>query len=142
MPSSKSQSYSLQVTSDMANLEVVADFVAEVSRAVGLSARQFEDVHMAVDEAVTNVMEHAYAGRKDGDILIFAHRNSKELVIEIRDYGKPFDPARVKHPNVKGPLSRRTIGGLGIFFMKKLMDKVEFERDPAGNVTRLHKKLK
>lgn len=142
MPTFKPQSFSLQVTSDMANLQAVADFIAEVARAIDLSERQFEDVHMAVDEAVTNVMEHAYAGRQDGEILIMAHREPKELVIEIRDYGKPFDPSKVKAPNVKGPLSKRSIGGLGIFFMKKLMDKVEFHRDHAGNVTRLHKKLK
>lgn len=132
----------MEVTSDMANLERVAEFIGEVSREIGLTERQFEDVHMAVDEAVTNVMEHAYAGRTDGEILIFVHREARELVVEIRDFGKPFDPSQVKTPNTRGPLSKRKIGGLGIFFMKKLMDKVEFHRDHAGNLTRLHKKLK
>lgn len=126
----------------MANLARVADFVADAAKQTKLSQKQFDDVQMAVDEAVTNVMEHAYAGRNDGPISIRLRVDGKELSVEIRDQGEEFNPKKVKKPNIKGPLSERTIGGLGIFFMKKLMDKVEFTHDRAGNVTRMTKKLK
>jgi serine/threonine-protein kinase RsbW len=57
----------------------------------------------------------------------------------IRDRGKPFDPSKIKIPKTDSPLSERAIGGLGIFFMRKLMDQVEFSRDAKGNVTRMTK---
>jgi len=126
----------------MANLAKVADFVLDAARQGHLTQKQTDDVHMAVDEAVTNVMEHGYAGRTDGRISIKCRIDEREFFVEIRDNGKPFDASKIKTPNTKTPLSKRAIGGLGIFFMRKLMNKVEFTRDNAGNITRMYKKLK
>ena len=138
----KTELYLLDITSDMANLERVADFIADVAKKSNLTQRQSDDVQMAVDEAVTNVMEHAYEGQSDGMIMIKCRVDRKEFFVEIRDTGKPFDDKKVKKPDTKSPLSERSIGGLGVFFMKKLMDKVEFTHDQAGNITRMTKKLK
>jgi anti-sigma regulatory factor (Ser/Thr protein kinase) len=126
----------------MRNLERVAEFVSDAAKKSALTTRQSDDVQMAVDEAVTNVMEHAYAGRTDGNISIKLRVDEKVVQVEIRDQGKAFDPKKVKKPNIKGPLSERSIGGLGVFFMRKLMDKVEFKHDEAGNLTRMTKKRK
>lgn len=126
----------------MSNLSRVADFVADAAQKTKLSQKQFDDVQMAVDEAVTNVMEHAYTGKTTGHISIQLRVDSKELLVEIRDQGNAFNAKKVKKPNVNSPLSERSIGGLGIFFMKKLMDKVEFTQDETGNLTRMVKKLK
>jgi|SRR5581483_757656 len=142
MALSKTQTFFLQISSDMANLARVADFIAEVASKGRLTQRQSDDVQMAVDEAVTNVMEHAYGGRSNGQILITCTVNAREFAVEIRDNGKPFDPSQLRVPDVKSPLSERTIGGLGVFFMRKLMTRVEFSRDEAGNLTRMTKKLK
>lgn len=138
----QAQLFLLNITSDMRNLARVADFVADAAVKSNLTTRQSDDVQMAVDEAVTNVMEHAYAGVTDGNIAIKMRIDEKLIFVEIRDQGKEFDPKKVKKPNIKGPLAERSIGGLGVFFMKKLMDKVEFARDDAGNVTRMTKKRK
>lgn len=137
-----SELYLLDITSDMANLERVAEFIADIARKSHMSQRQSDDVQMAVDEAVTNVMEHAYAGQSEGIIFIKCRVDARQFFVEIRDTGKSFEYKKLKKPNTKSPLSERSIGGLGVFFMKKLMDKVEFTRDQAGNVTRMTKKLK
>lgn len=139
---SKSELYLLDITSDMANLARVAEVVADAAKKAKLSQKQSDDVQMAVDEALTNVMEHAYAGQANGQISIQLRVDEQEFFVEIRDQGKPFDPKKVKKPNTKSPLSERAIGGLGIFFMKKLMDKVEFTRDQTSNITRMSKTLK
>lgn len=137
------QVFTLEVSSDLNNLARVASFVENAAREMRLTERQFDDVHMAVDEAVTNVIEHAYGGRRDGRISIVLRHEPKRLVVEIRDFGKSFDPSKIKEPDIKSPLGKREIGGLGIFFMKKLMDKVEFTTEPGGgNLTRMTKKLK
>lgn len=134
--------FQLTINSDMANLEQVSDFVLEMARQLQLAEQTTDHVQMAVDEAVTNVMEHAYGGRTDGRIEIDIHATAHALQIEIRDRGEPFDPNTIQEPNIHSPLSERSIGGLGVFFMRKLMDDVEFKRDRRGNITRMTKKLK
>lgn len=139
----KAPSYHLTISADLSNLAAVADFIAEFSRASGLDDREAYHVQMATDEAITNIVQHAYHGRPDGRIDISCERHGDELVIEIRDKGKPFDPSQISTPRVKGPLSRRTIGGLGVFFMKKLMDSVEFSHDAKlGNRVRMVKRIR
>jgi serine/threonine-protein kinase RsbW len=126
----------------MANLERVSEFVLDMARDARLSEKDTDHVQMAIDEAVTNVMEHAYNGRAGGRIDIECRVTARVMHIEIRDQGDPFDPDTIREPNIHSPLSERAIGGLGVFFMRKLMDKVEFSRDRRGNITRMTKKLK
>jgi serine/threonine-protein kinase RsbW len=133
----------LTISAELSNLGAVADFIAQAARASGLDERDTYHVQMAADEAVTNVIEHAYHGRPDGQIEIYCERRGDEFIVEIRDFGKPFDPSKVGTPRVKGPLSRRTIGGLGIFFMKNLMDSVEFSSGAErGNRLRMVKRVR
>lgn len=138
----EAHTFQLNITSDMANLARVADFVADATRKTKIPQKHSDDIQMAVDEAVTNVMEHAYAGRTDGHISIQLDIDTQAILVEIRDQGHAFNAKKVKKPNINSPLSERSIGGLGIFFMKKLMDHVEFTRDDSGNITRMTKKLK
>ncbi len=139
----KWQQFRLSITSDISNLSRVAEFVALAARESGLDERTTYNVQMAVDEAVTNVIQHAYRGAEDGRIRISCERQDDEFVVEVQDFGKPFDPSKVPTPRVHGPLSRRSVGGLGVFFMKKLMDRVEFSRDATrGNRVRMVKRIK
>lgn len=139
----KARWFHLTISGELSNLGAVADFIAQSGRASGLDERETYHVQMATDEAVTNVIEHAYHGRSDGRIDISCERRGDEFIVEIKDFGKPFDPSQVRSPRVKGPLSRRTIGGLGVFFMKKLMDSVEFSHDvERGNIVRMVKRVR
>lgn len=125
----------------MSNLEHVSDFILDVARQCNLTDKQTDHVQMALDEAVTNVMEHAYNGRTDGEIHITCTADARALQIEIRDQGDPFNPDDIQEPDITTPLAERSIGGLGVFFMRKLMDRVEFSRKGNTNVTRMTKKL-
>jgi anti-sigma regulatory factor (Ser/Thr protein kinase) len=140
---SETQQFKLTITSESSNLETVCEFITNAARSSGLTEKQTDDVQMAVDEAVTNVIEHAYAGKTNGRIMIVCEYRGDEFIVEIQDFGKPFDASQVRAPRTRGPLSHRTIGGLGIFFMKKLMDEVQFSSDREhGNRTRLVKRIK
>jgi anti-sigma regulatory factor (Ser/Thr protein kinase) len=138
-----SQKYSLNVDSRFERLAEIADFVADAACACGLNNAQTYDVQMAVDEACTNVIEHAYRGKPDGTLDIVCERRGKEFVVTIQDYGAQFDPREIKLPKTSDPLSKRSIGGLGLFFMRKLMDRVEFDFAPGrGNRLTMAKKIK
>ncbi|MGB8644581.1 MAG: ATP-binding protein [Anaerolineae bacterium] len=139
----KAQHFQLTILSDFSNLGAVADFITHAAGESGLDESASYNAQMAVDEAVTNVIEHAYHGRQDGQIFISCESDDDEFIIVIQDYGKPFDFNKVPKPRVKGPLARRSIGGLGVFFMKKLMDKVEFSSSAdRGNRVRMVKRIR
>jgi serine/threonine-protein kinase RsbW len=122
-------------------LDEIRDFVAQVAREGGFSEKLIYSLMLAADEAASNIIEHAYEGVADAVIYITCDMRGDDIVITMRDYGKPFDPSGVKEPNLKADLSERQIGGLGIYLMRKLMDNVRYESDPRnGNLLTMTKR--
>ncbi|MFN8484591.1 MAG: anti-sigma factor antagonist [Anaerolineae bacterium] len=123
--------YTLKTTSRPENLASIAEFISSAAADCGLTEQEAYYAQMAVDEAVTNVIEHAYRGG-EGPIEIIVERRSDTFVVTIRNQGDPFDPTSVPEPNVDAPLDEREPGGLGLFFMRRLMDNVTFRFNPDG----------
>ena len=137
------QKFSLIVNSQFERLAEIADFVADAACACGLNDDQIHDLQMAVDEACTNVIEHAYRGKPDGTIDIVCDKRGNDFVVTIQDFGARFDPEKIELPKTRDPLPRRRIGGLGLFFMRRLMDRVEFDfKSGRGNRLTMTKKIK
>lgn len=117
-------------------LAQIAEFVTQTAREAGLTDDDVFHVEMAVDEACSNVIEHAYAD-KSGEIeLSCAVPEYGRLEIVIHDHGDPFDPESVPEPRVgdSAGLDSMQEGGLGLYFMRKLMDEVRFSFAPGhGN---------
>jgi len=135
--------YSLTVTSELNKLASIADFVSDAASAMGMDEETVYAMQLAVDEACTNVIEYAYQGRRGQPVTVECRDDDGKCVVVIRDRGRPFDPARVPAPDVKAPVSKRRVGGLGIYLMRKLMDDVRFRFDPAtGNELTLVKTIK
>lgn len=109
----------------VADLAQIADFVNAVAEQCGFDARAAYQVQMAVDEACSNVILHGYSGRP-GRLEIEIECTERFLEIRILDWGRSFDPESVSAPDVQAPLDQRPIGGLGLFFMRKFMDELEF----------------
>jgi len=115
-------------------LSAIADFVTAAARLLRMGERDVFAVQMAVDEAVTNIITHGYAGQADGNVDISCWKRGDDLVIEIRDWGRPFDPDEIPEPDLHTPLEDRREGGLGIFLMRRMMDRVEFAHIDGENV--------
>jgi anti-sigma regulatory factor (Ser/Thr protein kinase) len=135
--------YTLTVTSELENLESIARFVADATSTMGMDADTTYAVQLAVDEACTNVIDYAYQRRRGQPVTIECREENGQCIVVIRDCGRPFDPRHVPMPDLKGPISRRKVGGLGIFLMRKLMDDVHFRFDvKTGNEVTLVKGIK
>ena len=128
-------------TSDRANLSQIAEFVAEQARLAGLDEQRVFEIQMATDEACTNSIEHAYDGEPAGEIRVCCYIEDTDFVVRVTDFGREFNPDLVPQPDVTAPLEERSIGGLGLFFMRKLVDDIQFSFDPIqGNQVILRKR--
>lgn len=122
-------------------LDEIRDFVAEIASRGGFDSKEVYSIQLAADEAASNIIEHAYAGVTNGELEISCEVKNQVLTITMRDHGRAFDPGSVAPPNITGDLSKRKIGGLGIYLMRKLMDDVRYETIPGkGNLLTLQKR--
>ncbi|MGC8781635.1 MAG: ATP-binding protein [Anaerolineae bacterium] len=96
-------------------------------------------LQLAVQETCANIVDHAYRDQEGGRIrLEFAlHADPRRLEIHVYDSGRPFDPSRVREPDLEHAQER----GYGLFLMRKLMDVVTYERQDERNHWRLVKNL-
>ncbi len=104
------------------SLDNIRLMVAEIARSGGFSEKAIYSLQLAADEAATNIIEHAYGGVSDDSLTVTCDLKKDEIVIVLRDVGKPFNFDSVKMPNVKAKLSQRQVGGLGVYLIRRLMD--------------------
>lgn len=114
-------------------LETLCRFVAAAAEEAGLSETDSSRCQLAVDEACTNVIEHGYGGEDKGDIRIACASEPGELTVIIEDSARRFDPSTVPEPNLGANLDDIRIGGLGVYFMRQVMDAVEFSYEEGRN---------
>jgi serine/threonine-protein kinase RsbW len=122
----------LSVSGRVADLPDVLAFVEAACEAATVRPELWFDLKLAVDEACANVIEHAYAGR-GGDLVITFEARDRDVVLTVRDHGRPFVPEMVVAPDISLPLAQRRIGGLGLHLMYQLMDEVQFDFAEGGN---------
>jgi serine/threonine-protein kinase RsbW len=121
-------------------LDDMREFVRQAAEDAGMDDGDIYAVQLAVDEACSNIIEHACHGRCDEQIEITCTTSGDRLTIMIRDHGEPFDPASAPAPDLDADLENRPVGGLGIFLMRQLMDEIRYERlGESGNVLTLVK---
>ena len=123
-------------------LETISKFVEQAGQDAGLDEVAICRCQLAVDEAVTNIIEHGYEGEGRGeiDLRCECEPGQGELVITISDQAKPFDPDAVPQPTLNASLEDMQIGGLGLYFMRQVMDAVEFSYEDGSNKLVLVKK--
>ena len=137
----KGKRFELEVDSKLESLSIISDFISEVMGRAGSEARSIFEVQMAVDEACTNIIQYAYPEQK-GIIILVCELVDDDFIVTIRDKGKPFDPSCVPPPDLEADLDKREVGGLGIHFMRKMMDEVSYNFDAeGGNELTMRKKL-
>lgn len=124
------------------NLLEVREFVMLAARQFGFSEEESSKIVLAVDEACTNVIKHAYQNAPDRSIQIEIMPDGKTFQVSVIDEGKSFNPNSAKMPDLKQHLSNFRRGGLGVYLMRTLMDKVEYNYSPGKrNEVRLIKYL-
>jgi len=128
---SMEQKFTIQVPSSTRNLAIIREFIARVAEQAGLSEKALGELELAVDEACTNVIEHAYGHDSTKEVVIRAIFDEEEIRIEVIDTGHGFEPTQVESLELDELVEKRRTGGLGMRLMQTLMDEVHYEFEPG-----------
>jgi anti-sigma regulatory factor (Ser/Thr protein kinase) len=139
---------SLTVRGRYAEIQRLCTFVSNGARQAGFSEDSIFQIELACDEACTNIIEHTYGGEDEGEITVRWQVENRTFVVSIEDNGQRFDPGQIPPPPMPpgSPAADNEfeiqVGGLGVFFMRELMDEVEFSYEAGkGNVLTMEKQL-
>lgn len=118
-------------------------FLEETAEAFGLDSSLLMSLNLVMEEAVSNIIFYAYKKEEtDKSIGISVTLEDDLLTVVLTDTGRSFDPTAREDPDVSLSAEDRPIGGLGIFLIKKMMDKVVYRREADKNVFIMSKKIK
>ncbi len=121
---------------------MIRDFVKSIGTQSGMGDMEVARLEMAVDEACSNVMEHAYNADSTKEVSIRATVDEDSVQIEVIDTGKGFDPSSIEQLKLEDLVSRKRTGGLGMRLMKSFMDEVHYAIVPGvKNELRMVKRL-
>lgn len=124
---------------DAERLKDIRAAVREATRRCGFADEAAGDIVLVVDEACQNIIRHAYGTAPAGDIVLEIRRSAGALIVTLRDFAAPVDPATIR----PRPLDDLRPGGLGTHFIYAIMDEVTFGRPPdgRGNLLRMTKRI-
>jgi serine/threonine-protein kinase RsbW len=133
-------SLTISIPSETSFLALVREVTKKMAASAGFPDGTADRLALAVDEATTNVIEHAYRGSADREIELRIEDQGPEFRVEVVDSGATVDPRAVPRVDLGRYVSERRTGGLGIHLMEKIMDSVTFRRSARRNVCCLVKR--
>jgi anti-sigma regulatory factor (Ser/Thr protein kinase) len=128
------------VPSETSFLALVRDLAKKMAELGGFDAATAGRLALAVDEAATNVIEHAYGGAPDREFEVRFEDRGAEFRVEVIDTGVMVDPRSFPSVDLERYRAERKSGGLGVHLMEKIMDSVTFRRTARRNVCCLVKR--
>jgi serine/threonine-protein kinase RsbW len=114
------------------HLRAISAFVMDTIKYSPFDSRQRYAIDLAVDEACSNVIDHAYGGNDQGEIRISLDLIESGLRITIEDDGAPFNPDCVAEPDLTSPIETRCERGLGVYLIREVMDEATYDFSTPG----------
>jgi anti-sigma regulatory factor (Ser/Thr protein kinase) len=133
--------HEIPLAPDPAAVPRMIDWVGERCAEAGVAPDLAFKITLALEEAVTNVVNHAFIGvAPPHAIRLRLDIGAETVAAEIIDNGREFDPSAQPRPDLSLPLDKRAAGGLGIPLMRAMMDRIEYRRRDGRNHLRLEKR--
>lgn len=131
----------LVIENDISEISKLAVFIDELGEEMNLTPELIFNLNLVLEEAVSNVILYAYGEEKHKEISLMTNMSDGNLVFVLTDSGKEFDPTKVPDADITLSAEEREIGGLGIFLIRQIMDKVDYQRIGEKNVLTMRKQL-
>jgi anti-sigma regulatory factor (Ser/Thr protein kinase) len=129
------------IENQVGELTALAEKIEELAEKWDLSQEQAMTINLAIEEAVTNIIFYAFPGNGKHEIKLSVSLENKMLTIKIADNGIPFNPLSQRQPDITLPAEERSVGGLGIFLISQMMDKMHYTWQKNQNILTLNKSL-
>lgn len=139
---SGNHTHRLTVNASTSRLADVRKFVAEKAQRFGFDEKDVSDIRLAVDEACTNIIKHAYNYDDNQNVEILIGIDDDKLFVTLTDTGEAFDPNKYSKPDLRKQMKSRQRGGVGVYLIRKLMDEVEYLKKEDHNMIRMYKNRK
>jgi anti-anti-sigma factor len=136
------QVFQMLVPSDVNILAQLRGFAVGLLKERGFEDGVVDDVELALEEALCNVVEHAYAYDPTQTIALRIILEKDSVSVLVRDTGKAFNPQDLPKLDLNAHLRGGHAGGLGRYLMETLMDYIDYRSSPEGNTLLMEKKTK
>ena len=127
------------ITSDINEVPAISRALETLMQAHGFAEDDILDTQLAVEEAITNIIEHGY-GETGGGITVSCHAENGIVEVQLEDPAVPFDPLSLPEPDLVSDVGDRKIGGLGIFLIRQVMDDIRYRFEEGKNILLLTKR--
>ena len=131
----------LCIKNQISELERVNQFVEEIGEELGLDMELQMNLNLVMEEMVTNVISYAYPEGTSAEIELIAESDGKELTFILSDQGVEFDPTLKGDTDMDINPAERELGGMGIFIVKNIMNKVTYQRLEGKNLLTMKKDI-
>lgn len=129
----------LSIPASTAYLATVRDFVGTHAANFGFQASDIDAIRLAVDEACTNVIKHAYEYDDSRQVMVYVGTKNAQFWVSIIDRGRTFDYEMYIEPDIKERIKLKKRGGVGVYLIRQLMDEVMYSHSDGVNEIRMIK---
>lgn len=116
------------------SLHELLTFIRTEAKKKGFSEDALNRIELVAEEALVNVFVHGYTEHQGEVEVRCLVSDDPALTIEIRDKGVSFDPLSLADPDVESDLTKRKVGGMGVFLIRKMTDRVAYRREEDANI--------
>lgn len=132
----------LNIKNQITEIEALTSFIEELGDELNIDMATVMSLNLALEEVIANIILYAYPQGEEGEIELTAQECDGSVIFTISDSGIEFDPTAAPKADVTLSAEEREIGGLGIFLVNKIMDKVEYSRINEKNILTISKTIK
>ncbi len=131
----------ITIVNQVEQLEELAGILETVSEEWDIPMKVSLNLNLVLEELITNIIFYGYDDKNEHLIYIRLYKKDNEIEIQIEDDGKEFNPLLVAEPDIDESIENRKIGGLGIHFVRKIMDSMNYRRSDGKNILTLTKNI-
>lgn len=132
----------LTLAATVENIETVTEFVNEQLEALGCPMKAQMQIDVAIDELFGNIAQYAYHPEEgEATVRVEVTEEPLSVIVTFIDGGVPYDPLTAAEPDTTLSAEERTMGGLGIFMVKKSMDEIAYRYENGKNILMIRKKI-
>jgi len=131
----------LTLANQQAEVARLQDQLEAFARQHGLAESALHEVQLALEEHLTNILSYGYEDQREHLIRVRIQLHGPELLVEVADDGRPFNPLETPAPDLSKPIEARPIGGLGIHMIRKSVDQLKYRREAGRNILVMTKRI-